>query len=507
MKETGCFRKRKKMRFLKITLISLGALALACLALLAIVLLTFQDDDYRRLATRAATHLTGFAVTINGPFSLNLSTEPSLSAQAIRLDSGPAGDPPPITAIGSLKIRVALWPLITGTLIFRELQIEDVVLAIESGRKTEGDDPRRAHRRASRGIRIPVFESVRLQNIRLDLIDTPASRTFQVHLRRFSIDGAPNNSLLVSGLGSINGNEFSLEGRVGALAAILEGKEPFPVAFDFQAAGFHVSLSGTVEDMVAGKGMALRLSGETGELAVLLGMLKIRTPPLGALKFQATVSRDVDAPRLSDLSVTLSGGARLEFTLTGAVDDLTSGGGTDFRFTAACSDPEVLTLLLPANLPEVQRIRVQGALREAAGVMAAENLAIQIDAAGGLSAGAGGRIGLGEGLKALSPTDLDMDIELSMPTSHILRAYGVDWPADIGPLRARARLTGPLEGLALEDLFFESGGDGPLRMTSRGRIGGLPIRGGPPTLANRPLDHAAGRHHPGAGSRFRIEFA
>ncbi len=133
-------------------------------------------------------------------------------------------------------------------------------------------------------------------------------------------------------------------------------------------------------------------------------------------------------------------------------------------------------MLLPANLPEVQRIRVQGALRGAAGVLAAENLAIQIDTAGGLSAGAAGRIGLGEGLKALSPTDLDMDIELSMPTSHILRAYGIDWPADIGPLRARARLTGPLEGLALEDLFFESGGDGPLRMTSRGRIGGLPIR-------------------------------
>lgn len=67
------------MRFFKITLISLGASALACLALLAFVLLTFQDDDYRRLATRAATHLTGFAVTIHGP--LRMTSESSLTCR------------------------------------------------------------------------------------------------------------------------------------------------------------------------------------------------------------------------------------------------------------------------------------------------------------------------------------------------------------------------------------------------------------------------------------------
>ncbi|MFO7686815.1 MAG: AsmA-like C-terminal region-containing protein, partial [Desulfobacterales bacterium] len=345
------------------------------------------------------------------------------------------------------------------------------------GGKTEGDDRRRAHRRASRGIRIPVFESVRLQNIRLDLIDTPANRTFQVQLRRLSIDDArDSDALFVNGLGSINGNEFSLEGRVGALAAILEGKEPVPVAFDFQAAGFHVSLSGTVEDMLAGKGMALRLTGKTGELATLLGMLNIRTPPLGGLKFQARVSRDVDAPRLSDLSVTLSGDAGLEFALTGAVDDAVSGKGADLRFTAACDAPQVLTTLVPSELPEIQHIRVEGTLREASGVLSAENLAIRIDAAQGLSAGAGGRIGLGAGFKQMSPTDLDIDIELSVPDAHILREYGVEWPVDLGRLNARARLTGPIEGLALEDIDIASGGDGPLRLTSQGRVGHLSLR-------------------------------
>ena len=465
------------MRWLKIILIVTGVLAGVCIVVLSVALLTFDNDDYRRIATRAAAHFTGYAVTVDGPFSLQISSEPSLYARAIRLDAGPAGNPPPITAIGSLKIRIALWPLVTGLLVFKELRVEDVFMAIERGAKPEPGEQRGSFRKTLRGTRIPVFESVRLHNIRLDLIDPAADRIVEVRLRQFSFEDARDGGpLFLKGDGSIGGNTFVIEGRLGALAAIIEGKEPFPVAFDFQAAGFHVSLSGTVEDMVEGKGMALHLSGKTGDLAALLRMLNLPTPPLGDLKFRATVFRDAAVLGVSDLAVNLSGVDRIEFALAGAIDDLTSGAGTDIRFTAACADPGVLTWLLPANLPEIQHIRMQGAVRETEGVLAAEELAVRIDAAGGLSAGADGRIGLGKDFRTLSPTDLDLDIQLSMPTTELLRSYGVDRPPTVGPLEARGQLIGPPEVPALEDIFIEAGGTGPLRITARGRIGQLPIR-------------------------------
>lgn len=465
------------MRWIKIILIVIGGLACVCLVLLAIALLAFEDDDYRRFITRAATHFTGYAITVDGPFSLNLSSEPSLSAQAIRFDSGPGGDPPPITTIGKLNIRIALWPLVTGTLVFKELLVEDVIISIELAAEAEPDDHGGSSRKASRDIDIPIFESVRLHNIQLDLIDTAANRTIEVRLQQFTIDEIRDTGpFFIKGNGSISDYDFAVDGQLGAVSAIFKGAEPYPVALTVRAAGFQVLASGTVEDIVDGEGLALQLSGEAGELSNFFKLLKIETPPLGDLKFHATISGDVTAPRVSDLSVTLSSGARLEFTLEGAIDDATSGEGVDLRFTGSCADPEVLSWLLPSNLPEFQRIRVEGEVRETDGVLAIEKMTIQADAAQGLSADVDGRIGLGESLGALAVTDMAIDIALSMPTTDILRHYGIDLPTDMGPLAAQARLTGPLEGLALEDIFFESGGLGPLRVTSRGRIGQLPTR-------------------------------
>lgn len=467
------------MRWIKIILIVFGGLVCVCLVLFAIALLAFEDDDYRRFITRAATHFTGYAITVEGPFSLNLSSEPSLSAQAIRFDSGPDGDPPPITSIGKLTIRIALWPLVTGTLVFRELLVDDVIMAIELAAEAESDDHRGSSRKTPPDIQIPIFESVRLHNVQLDVIDTAANRRVEVRLRQFSIDDARDTGpLFIKGNGSISDNDFTIDGQLGALYAIFKGADPYPVALTVRAAGFHVSASGTVADIVDGEGLALQLSGEAGELSNFFKLLKIEAPPLGDLKFHATISRDVNAPRVSDLSVTLSGGARLEFALKGAVDNAISGEGADLRFTGSCADPEVLSWVLPANLPELQRIRAAGEVRETDGVLALEKLTIQTDAEQGLSANAGGRMELGESLEALAITDMAIDIALSMPTTDILRHYGIDWPTDMGPLAAQARLTGPLEGLAVEDIFFESGGSGPLRVTSRGRIGLLPIRPG-----------------------------
>jgi hypothetical protein len=469
----------RAMRWIKIILIVMGGLVSVCLVLITIALLALDDNDYRRIVTRAATSLTGYAITVDGPFSLSLSSEPLLSAQTIRFAMGPSGNRPPITTIGYLRIRIALWPLVTGTLVFKELLVEDAIMAIELDAKGAPDDHHAFSWKTRPDIRIPIFESVRLHNIQLELIDSGANRRSEVRLRQFSIDVIRSSgALLIAGNGKISNEDFFINGQLGALDVIFNGDQPYPLALTVRSTGFQVSAAGSVENILKGEGLALQLSGAADELSNVLKLLNIESPPLGHLNFQATISRDVATPRLSDLSVTLSGDPRLEFTIEGAVDEATSGQGSDLRFAGSCSNPKLLRWMTPAYLPEVQRIHVTGELRETDGRLALEKLTFQADAAQELSATAGGRIGLGESIEALSITDMAIDIALSMPTPDILRPYGIGWPTDMGPLSARGRLVGSLNSLALEDIFFEAGGRGPLRVNARGRIGQLTTRPG-----------------------------
>ncbi len=462
------------MRWIKIILIVMGGLVSVGLVLIAIALLTFGHEDYRRIVTRAATRLTGYAITVDGPFSLNLSSEPSLSAEMIKIASEPDKSPPPVTKIGKLRIQVALWPLLTGTLVVKELLVDDVKMAVTIG---EGSDPgghRGDGRRTPEEIDIPILENVRLYNLHLDVIDAAADRRVEVRLQQFHIgDDRENGPLFVKGKGTISGTDFDLDGRLGAVATIFSKADPYPVDFTFRSGGMSLLATGSIENVLDGQGLALHLSGEAVEISNLFKLLKIEAPPLGDLKFQSAITGDLAAPKVSDISVIIVGGTQLELAIEGAVDNAITGEGAKIQFSGSCENPEVITWLIPGDLPEVQRINVAGELRETDGRLALEKLTVQADAAQELSATADGRIGLGESLGVLAITDMAIDIALSMPNTDILRPYGIDWPTDMGPLFIRGRLTGPLNGLAVEDIYFEAVGPGSLQLTSRGRIGRL----------------------------------
>ena len=77
------------MRWIKYTLLILKGLVVICLVLVVIVLVTFDNDDYSGLVTRGVKYFTGYSMTIEGPFTIELSTAPALSAEAIRFDPGP----------------------------------------------------------------------------------------------------------------------------------------------------------------------------------------------------------------------------------------------------------------------------------------------------------------------------------------------------------------------------------------------------------------------------------
>jgi hypothetical protein len=463
------------MRRIKYLLLFLAGFVVLCLVLVAVVLVTFDNDDYRRLVTRGVKFFTGYSVTIEGPFALELSAAPSLSAEAIQFHPGADSSPPPVTAIGKLQIQIALKPLLRGILLIRQLLVEDVVMAVPIEEQAEPEDGRVSTARAAPDIEIPIMESVRLRNIHLDVIDAAAGRTVKIRLRNLDIDDIRDTGpLFINGEGSVSGNDFKIDGRLGALAVILKGADPFPVALNMTSSGFELSVSGTVEDLVDGEGLALKLSGEAVELSNLFKLLQMDVPPLGHLTLEATIAHDIDAPKVSFLDVKLFGDSRVEFAANGAIANAITGEGADIQFSGSCENPDIFKMLLPEDLPALNRIRMAGKLFEAEGEIAVENLTVDADAGQGLAVTADGRIGLGDNFIQPAVSEVDMNIKLSVPSTALLKPYVIDSLPEMGPIRAQARLTGSFAQLALEDITVEAGGSGPLRVTSQGRIGRLP---------------------------------
>ena len=70
---------------LKIFLVLLFGLIFSVTAALGLVLLTFDDDDYRRGLVSLVNTLTDYRIEIEEPFTLRLSQEPELAAAAVRV--------------------------------------------------------------------------------------------------------------------------------------------------------------------------------------------------------------------------------------------------------------------------------------------------------------------------------------------------------------------------------------------------------------------------------------
>ena len=463
------------MRRIKYLLFSLAGLFVLCLVLVVIVLGTFDNDDYRRLVVRGVKLFSGHSVTIEGPFALVLSTAPSLSAEAIQFHPGADGAPPPVTAIGKLHIQVALTPLLRGVVILRQLMAEDVVMAITINENAK--DGRVSARRAASDIKIPIMESVRLRNIHLDVIDAAAKRIVEIRLCNFAVnDIRSTGQSLINGEGSISGNDFKIEGRTGALAALLRGAAPFPAELSLTAPGFEVAVSGTVQDLLGGKGLALKLSAEADEFSNVLKLLQMEVPPLGHINVEASIAHDMDAPEVTRLDVRLAGDSRVAFAANGSIANALTGEGADIQFSGLCENPDIFKMLLPENLPALNRVRMVGKLFEAQGEIALADLVIDAAAAHGLSVSADGRIDLGKDFHAPAIRAVDLNALLKADSARVLATgLGMDVP-DLGAVSLRARIHGSPKRFQLTEIDARTAHAEGLELGLAGKIAFEPHR-------------------------------
>ena len=460
-------------RWFKYILIISGSLVCFCLLAVIFILLFCDNEDYRRLAVWSVQRATGYRMIVDGPFVVDLSAEPALTADRIRFEAV-SGEPSlPLKSIGHFRIKIALKSLLLGTLVVKQLQVADVVITDMNFQQTREKELLRPANPPD--ISIPVFENVELKNIVL----TDSDRKLTVRLNHLTMDDVQNaGPLYVKGDGSVNDTQYQLEGRLGALKELFNHQQPYPLALNLKAAGLTLSVSGTVADFENGEGLNLQLAVDDQNTAELMKMFQVDFPLPGHLNFQAMLAGDLTEPHVSHLKLTISGDPSVEILAEGAINNLRDGEGTDISMAVLCRDEALLRKIFPDDFKVVDEFKFNGALRKVPTGFRIEDLTARIVNDKGVDLEAGGRLDLNKLWERLAVKAVDLNLHLTAPSTASIRPLLTDSIPEIGSVDGRGRLIGPVDHLALEDLSIIRGGSGPVRIETHGRIGWISLTHG-----------------------------
>ena len=293
---------------------------------------------------------TGREFSIQGDMSLALLPVPALSAQGVRLASIEGGAAAPMVDLKELRVRIALLPLLEGTVQVERILLVEPRISLEvlpDGRRNwsfANGSPEAGDSIGPDASALDFrFDDVSIENGTLIYRDAERGRDeridkLNVRIVAESLRGpfAAKGSMRVHGIGA------AFEGTVGRW--VEDGATPVNVVVKPADETARVQFSGAISshpDTVAVHG---RLKGEGENLAALIGELTgaggARPVALAqAFEIQGEISVDPRVATVSDLSLALGG-----FRFTG---DMTSLLATPFdaRLTLTAAQLDLDRLL------------------------------------------------------------------------------------------------------------------------------------------------------------------
>ncbi|UCD87461.1 MAG: AsmA family protein, partial [Desulfobacterales bacterium] len=414
-------------------------------------------------------------------------------------------DPAPSTAdIGRLEIKVALKPLLSGTVLIRHLLIDDATVSIVD--RSEADDSRPEEKPSD--VLIPVLESVTLQNVRLTLLDEHKSEVVRMLLANLSLnDVGDEGPLYVKADGMLNSREFKMDGQLGSLADMLKEEKPYPMDVRADVAGLRLAVSGTMDNPIRGQGLNIRASGEHVELANTLRLFWEEIPNIGRMKFEALVTGDIDAPDVSSLDLSISGDSQLEFSAKGSITDVLGEQESNIVFSGTCSNKDLLKMFLTANMPQVSLVKVEGNLRHRQGDYFLENISLYGSDDHGLLITSSGNVKVRPQATQKHISNLNLMTKVTAPRLGAAAPFlGKSQIARLGPVKGEARITGTSKALSIDDIAISAGEQDVLLIECQGRVGKIPLSGGEGVSDIAMISSVKAQKAPAFASFFGISF-
>jgi len=297
----------------------IGGLVVLLVAVVVAGVVVLKSTDinlYRETIAEQVKKATGRDLTLGGDLELAVSLSPSIVARNVAFANAPWGTRKDMATIERFEAEVDLLPLLSGTVQVSRVILVKPDILIETDKTGKGnwvfDTAKQSSsatetEKTEKSGAIPVVRLVDVENATFTYRDGVTGKSTVVaidHLRA----GADSLSspLTVSLRGKLNGQDYNLNGQVGAPSRIISGA-PLPIDLTAEAGGATVSIKGEITDPAAGKGIALALAVQGKSIADVAAFAGAVAPPMGPYSLSASLSDPAGGYALKDLKAKIGG--------------------------------------------------------------------------------------------------------------------------------------------------------------------------------------------------------
>jgi len=294
---------------------------------------------------RWVSEKTSRVFAIDGTFSVDLSPHTVVIANDLRFQNAEWADDPQMIEIGRAEIRLDLWSLFKGPILFELIDVDDVVIRLvqPNDRDANWDLPiegatASGEEEAGAGIEV-LFELVDIDRVHVVYDSFDRDNALDLHIEYLNQRHREDGFLDLELKATLGGREIHLDGEAGTLQALMAGKD-IHYSFEGQLDTFEIVGSGWIDDIASLKRPSVQFSAKGPDVDDLTRMLGVGERGEGDINISGALTPELDGPLVLNVKGNV-GGSNIE--ATGAISDLQNLEQVDIDLLA--SGPDLSRLL------------------------------------------------------------------------------------------------------------------------------------------------------------------
>jgi len=249
---------------MKKLLIGLGVLVVLAIAALVAAPFLIPVETYKEQIATAARDATGRELTIGGDFGVSLLPSIALEAEDVAFANAPGASTPQMATLQALRVKLQLWPLLTGEVKVDQFVLVEPVINLEIDKNgkanwdfggapaAEGAAPTPAELAEAGGggpaaaLKQLSLGDVRLVDGRINYFDARSGAAYEVSAINMTLS-LPDLDSPFAAAGSLawNGETLKVDAETGALRGLLAG-EATTVAVGLKSSPVNLGYQGQV---------------------------------------------------------------------------------------------------------------------------------------------------------------------------------------------------------------------------------------------------------------------
>jgi len=243
------------------------------LAVIGWAIVCFDWNLFKGMVERRVTAATGREFHIDGDLDVDLSMNPLITMDGLRLGNIPGAKEPTMASVQRLRMRVKLWPWLHGETILPELHLVRPVLLLEKNATGTNNWSFPA------STLNPTIQQFTIDHGVLTYREAAKGTNLVIELNSDKPDAASRLApVLLQGKGTLENAPFALQGRVDSPLTLVDAEKPYRIDINANAGPTHAHATGALRHPLQLSGFDLDFSLAGPDLALLYPLIGVATP-------------------------------------------------------------------------------------------------------------------------------------------------------------------------------------------------------------------------------------